>query len=451
MNKLLTPSNQNTTSHDLIIPWAWMSKAIIAALLLVPSNMYKLPVSLPFDLEIYRVVIIIALALWGCALLVAPEVRFRSTPIDLAIAFLMLTVFVSLLVNMSSYEPGDEFSGALKALIFFSSFFMVYYFFTSTIKTKDETEKFMRYIVLLAACVAFFGIIERFTGYNIFRHLHEWIPILRAQNVQVMIRGGIRIAGSVVHPIAFSAILAMVAPLAFHCWQTVDTRNKKLLYGCSTMLIIIALVLTGSRTGFLGLMGAALILFLGFPAQRRFIITALPVIAFVVHMIAPGALGTIRTMLSPDFISQREIGNNDGRLEDYPRIWAEFSEQPALGLGYYAFRPEKYFFVDNQYLKFLVEIGLIGVVAVFGVFASILWRLWRVGRYLEGSEKSLLLSVCASSLAFLIASATFDTFGFSQVPYLFFIIAALGIAFTLNIENKFELMPAIVSTRKNHG
>lgn len=438
-DSFVVSDNQNVSGNGLTIPWTGIAKVMIAALLLVPSEIYRLPVTLPFDLDVYRVVIIIVLVIWATALMLEPEIKFRATPFDLMIAFLMLSVFLSLLVNLSSYEPNQEFADAIKGTVFFASFFLVFYFLISTIKMKQEAEEVLRHIVLLAGFVAFFGIIERFTEYNVFRHLHEWIPIFEVRNAKVVMRGGaIRMAGSVVHPIAFTAILAMVAPLAFHYWQTANEKNKKVLFGCATALIIMALLLSGSRTSFVALLGVMFILFLGLPAKRRLIVVALLLSTFIVHMLAPGSLDIIRTMLSPDYIRQAEIGNKFGRIEDYPRIWAEFSKRPAFGLGYYAFRPEKFFFVDNQYLKFLVEIGLLGTVAIVSFCFSIPLWLWRSSRELEVADKSLLVSLCASCMAFMITCATFDAFGFSQVPYLFFIISALGITYVLDIKNKFE-------------
>lgn len=433
-------------AYRWLFAWRNLLFLFIASILLVPSNIYKLPSIIPFDLEIYRLVAMLILILWVVALLIDLHLRLRKTPFDFQMLSLILVVFLSLLVNLSDFEPSEEFAVAVKAFLYFTTFILLFYFIISTFRTTDDVESALKFIVFLGAIVSVFGIIERLTGYNIFRHLHEWVPLLRADPYLIrsqLWRGGIRVAGSLAHPIAFSALLAMIAPLAWHYWQSAKKSLEKLGFGLSFALIVVTIILTGSRTGFVGLVAVLILLLIGTPKKRLLILGSTLVVFFAVHMLFPGALGAIRATLVPSYIERTEIGNPEGRIEDYPRIWQEFVKKPLFGRGYGTFDPRKFFYVDNQYLKFVVEIGLLGSL----VFASFLYRVlsqfWRSARLAKKPHEDLFISLTASSLVFVVVCATFDTFGFPQVPYLFFIMVALGTALALNSKSISE--PAGVS------
>lgn len=409
--------------------------SFILVILTIPSEFYKLPVYLPFNLEIYRIFGAIMLMAWFASLLIDNNISLRKTPLDFEFLVVFVAVFVSILVNLNRYETNDDFSSAIKALIFFISFILIFYFINSTLRYLKDINFILRCLTIIGGIISLFGLFERLTGFNFFKHIHEFIPILVPGLDDTLARGGgIRISGPVSHPIAFSAILAMIFPFAFYFFVTAKEYKLKILYGSAAGLIVCALTLTGSRTGFLGLVAAILLLYIGIKEYRRNIVTMIIPIIFIIHMIFPGAMGSFKKTLSPEYLIKNEIGNESGRIEDYPRIRAEFSKRPFFGLGYNSFDPRKFFFIDNQYLKFLVEIGLFGAMAFIWLFLRIFMILWRTSKNLLENDKYLFVTFAASISTFIISSATFDTFGFSQVPYIFFIISSLGISYSLILD-----------------
>lgn len=407
--------------------------AFILVILTIPSNLYKLPVGLPFDLEIYRIIVMIILTSWVISMLIDSRSQWRRTPLDFALAWLMSAIFLSLLVNLTSLGA-SELGAAIKAVALFSTFVLVYYFVVTSFRAPGDIESILRFVVVIGGLISVFGIVERATSYNFFHHLHQWIPFLQsAGEIEPMVRGGLRVAGPAVHPIAFSALLAMIVPLAIYfSLNSAKLADRRVFTGLSA-LIVIALALTESRTGFVALGAVGAVLMAGFRKNRQLLLGGSLAMLFMVHMVFPGVLGTIRATLSPEYIIANEIGNEAGRIEDYSKIWAEVVRRPLFGLGYYAFTPQKYFFLDNQYLKFAVEIGLFGLAAVVWLFWRLFGRLWRAQAHFPG-DNPLFVAIAASGVAFMVASATFDTFGFSQTPYLFFIVSALGMAHLLNLQ-----------------
>ena len=152
----------------------------------------------------------------------------------------------------------------------------------------------------------------------------------------------------------------------------------------------------------------------------------------MVHLAAPGVLGNFLEFLNPKNVLSMEVGNANGRLADYPRIVALFEQKPLFGRGVGTFLPEKFFFVDNQYLLSLAEIGLLGVFALLNLYLGSFAKLIGAGRKLPEGDSSMATAAGISVLVFAVASATYDTLGFPQVTALFFIILGIGFAILCN-------------------
>ena len=59
----------------------------------MPIDRYKLPAVLPFDLELYRIVVATLLLLWFIALLIDSRVRLESTAFDRPVSSLSLALW----------------------------------------------------------------------------------------------------------------------------------------------------------------------------------------------------------------------------------------------------------------------------------------------------------------------------------------------------------------------
>jgi O-antigen ligase len=420
----------------LVADWSRLLKLFIAALFLIPANLYKLPVNLPFDLEIYRLAAFLMFGAWFVALLIDKKVKLRKTPFDFYLFLISFSVFISMIINLKRFELSQEFSQGVKAFFYFLSFVVLYYVITSTIRSDKEVKSVCKFTVGLGVFVGFFGIIERLTGFNLFRHLHEFIPILKGDPIALssqLYRGGLRVAGSVAHPIAFGTMLAMVLPFSLHFWWEESNKRLKLLYLFSSIFILLASLLTVSRTALISILLVLTCYFIAKPSLRKQILCWSLIGGFLVHMLFPGTLGRFRATLSPEYIKRTEIGNPAGRLEDYPRAYKEFSKFPLFGRGFGTFNPKKYFYLDNQYLGWLIELGLFGLFAHLLLFYSIVRFFWRAREKIP-----FVFPILVSSLVFVTVCATFDTMGFSQIPYLFFILIALGSS-TLFLQNKYQV------------
>jgi O-antigen ligase len=241
-------------------------------------------------------------------------------------------------------------------------------------------------------------------------------------------RSGLRVAGPTAHPIAFSAILSMTLVLSMARSLEAEARRTRLLSAACSALIGLAVFLSLSRTGIIGVTVGGLVFMLGLPRHRLLLLsTALAMVGFV-HVAFGGVVGTLIEYLSPSYVLSQETGNKLGRLADYRAGLPDILNRPLFGRGFNTYGPDRYVlkWIDNQYLKFALEIGVVGVAA----FLFLMWRAisvpFMLGRRMGGETGAVLIAMAGSAAVFAVTSATFDTVGFPQVAYLFFSLSGLG-------------------------
>jgi hypothetical protein len=187
---------------------------------------------------------------------------------------------------------------------------------------------------------------------------------------------------------------------------------------------------------------AALAVWLRGKAVTRFwpLLLALP---FVVHFLAPGAMGGIYKSFFPEEglvsnLSDRAGQSGSGRFADVRpglRIW---EASPLLGEGIGAQTiveddPRQAssgqiteIIFDDQYLNTLVTTGALGLVAVLWLVWGAVAKLSRAARRRIGQPSDLLAACSVSAIGFAASMFLFDAFYFVQVTLLFFIIAGIG-------------------------
>ena len=274
----------NAALLTVVIAAVWLSAAglrsvtpprIIAVLIVcvmsVSTGFYRLPSGLPFDLEPYRLVLILLFMTWVMALLAVPGTTVRRTPIDGRLALLALALVLSTAVNVLAFDPG-EWGISVKALFYYAGFLALFYAIVSTCRSREACRRLVLVLVAWTVVVSLFGFVERYTGFNVFRQLHTFIPILEVTSSRIyeeMLRGGVRIAGPASHPIEFGTMLAMVFPFAVV--QLVDARSSRsrTRWGLVATAIIFAMFLTVSRTAIIGMFVCLIVLAVLRPGPAR--------------------------------------------------------------------------------------------------------------------------------------------------------------------------------------
>jgi hypothetical protein len=418
-----------------ILGWRSLVTITILLIFLVPIKRYEVPASLPFKLEPYRIFIAFAALGWVGSLLADPRVRLRKSGLEAPFVLVGIAIIGSLLTNP---ERVSSLSGEVeKSLIFFASFFIVFYLIVSSIRQFRDVEIVVKWLVATAAVVGFFALIEQRTAYNVFNHLASFLPLrLDPQGLPpVDSRGGrLRVAASAAHPIELGSTLALVVPLALYLVAT----TRQLRWGLAGVLIAVAMFSTGSRTAVIMLLVVVITLVRYRPREMKRLWPALLPLLLVIHFAAPGTIGSLKQSFFPEgglIAEQQNAPVGHARLSTLgPTLSNEWAPHPIFGLGF-ATRvttptvevPEPNApILDNQWLGILAETGLAGAIAFGWMFVRYLRRTGAAIRSDRTQRGGLLLATSASVAAYAVGMLTFDAFSFNQVTFLLFIILGLG-------------------------
>ena len=415
---------------------------------LIPARGYRLPVSLPFNLELYRIVLgALLLALLVAVVRKRAKLEFLGFGIPLAI--LAGTATLSAILNyqdIGNAAVGDP--GAFKSLSLYLGFLSVFVLVAATIKTQAGLDTVVRGLVIGATIVALSAIYESRSGYNAFDHLAEWIPaLIREQRAVFTDRGGnLRVYASAQHPIALSAALFMVFPLALYLIGRATTRLRAQLWAVAAAVCAMGAVATISRTTVI--MGVA-ILVVGLWVRGSQVLRFWPLLLILpvaIHFAVPGALGGIYKAFDPQEgltsdLTTRSGETGSGRLADVGpglRVWSE-SPLYGSGVGTQVTTGESgaaqtaegaegaIIFFDNEWLNTLVSLGVLGVLGMAWLIFGSLAVLGRFARRMRGPRSDLAAACAAAIAAFGVSMLVFDAFAFVQSTILFFAIAAVGL------------------------
>jgi polysaccharide biosynthesis protein PslJ len=429
------------------IGWSQLLAGLILIILFVPIRRYALPAGLPFQLELYRVFVVILIVGWGASLLVDSRTHVRKTGFEGPLAVILGGAIASILANPGAVAASS--SEVNKSLMFFLSFVLVFYLTASAIRRLDEVDHLAKTLVAGGAIVALFAIIEARTGFNIFNHLSKVMPFLIDQGdvggFQRVGTAKLRVFGSAQHPIALSAALVMLIPLALYLARRYRQRRWTL---CALMLVA-ACAATVSRTGIVMLAVAGLVFLWLRPRETRRLWPALLLAPIVIHFALPGTLGAIKNSFMPagGLLAEQKVQpgtGGSGRLADLGPGIQQWKRKPLLGEGYgtrvvdagFTGRPvpqgpgldPNARILDDQWLGTLIETGIVGFFGWLWFFARAIRRFGREAKQDESERGWLLASITAAIAAYAVGMVTYDAFAFIQVTFLMFILVALGAA-----------------------
>jgi O-antigen ligase len=192
---------------------------------------------------------------------------------------------------------------------------------------------------------------------------------------------------------------------------------------------------TVSRTSIVMLLAVVAVFVRHRPRQVLRLWPALIPLFVVVHVAAPGSIGTLQESFFPKggLISEQKkaagsVGS--GRIADLGPSLREWSQTPVLGQGYGTRIPDgpkaNAKILDDEWLSTLLEIGLAGALAWLWLFTSAIRRFGRAARDDPSSCGLLLIAIEAAVAAFMVGMLFYDAFSFIQVVFLLFIVLALG-------------------------
>src|SRR5918999_231790 len=317
------------------VAWNGVLAFLVLVILFVPIRRYRFPADLPFELEPYRVLVAGIVAFWIFSLLSDSRVRFRPSGFDGPLLLILFAVLASVAVNMARYRAYE--SNVLKAITFFLSFLLVFYFVVSVVRTRASMNALIKVLVGGGAVVALLAVVEARAGFSPFTRLESIVPFLEPVSVvSALDRGGAtRALGPAEHPIALSAALVMLVPLAIYLVRTAGAR-----WWLAFAALLLGVLATASRTGIVMLIVVAVVFLALRPRETKRLWPLLVPLLVVTHFAVPGTLGSIKHAFLPEggLIEQQkstEFGcDSSGRLADIGPTLDEVSRKPFFGHGY---------------------------------------------------------------------------------------------------------------------
>jgi O-antigen ligase/polysaccharide polymerase Wzy-like membrane protein len=428
-------------ARKTVFRWPSLLTLLILVIWFIPIRRYVLPGSLPFQLEPYRLLIAILTLIWLSALLIDPRVRLRRTGFEGPIALYLVAVLGSVVFNNSRIGAENLNANVIKSLTFLFAFVIVLYLFVSVIRREDEALRLMKVLVVGAAVVAGFAMIESRTGFNVFNHLNQFIPFLkRDYSLGLPLRNGrFRATGPAEHAIALSAALAMLVPFAIYFAYTL----RKWVWWLVAAVILFGCLSTVSRTGVLMLLVEGVVFVILRPRQTLRFWPALIPLVLAVHIALPGTLGTLRAQFFPKggLIKQQQGFEDTGRFGKarLDPTFADINRHPLFGIGYgtrilVSGAETNAKVLDDQWLDNVLDTGIVGAFAWVWLLVRAVRGLGAAAKRDQSERGWLLVALAAPIAAFGISMLTYDTFSFIQVTLLFYLLLAFASIFCLREE-----------------
>jgi hypothetical protein len=274
---------------------------------------------------------------------------FLKTPLNKAILVYVLACIISTGLGILADRVAVK-TGALYVLKYIE-YFIVYFMVVNHVRNADQIKRFVFCLFLTCFIISIFGILQ--------------IP------------GGERVSapfeGKSGEPNTLGGYLVFMGAIAGGLFIKTENPKLKSLLPILILSIILPLLFTKSRSSYLALIPACLVL--GLLLRHRIIITGLMAVAL---LLSPFFLpSTVKDRILFTFTQQEasdqvQIGgihldtSTSARILGLKELLQDLPKHPFLGYGITG-----YPFIDAQYPKTLIETGFLGLIAFFYLLYSI--------------------------------------------------------------------------------
>lgn len=294
---------------------------------------------------------------------------FKVDILPISLLFLFFaSISVSFLVN------GGDASSVEKVIAYIKPMFVCFLVF-GCIKNRETLSVIARYVIAAAIIGSLFNIYQQIFGVHLL--LNPWDKSLS------------RAAGLRGDPNDTAMLLLLALPLIYYKLINSHKEFKKYIYLVSAFMVIVGVVLTGSRAGFavMALFAGALVMhkakesrpkIFNIPSLKNIFLVI--IFSVVAVLAAPGYYWErMSTLISGEEIHQSQ--SLYGRKYLLVRGFEIWLENPIVGVGPGQFHDAIYggniiiskkessknAVAHNMYVEFLAEFGILG----FGVFMSL--------------------------------------------------------------------------------
>jgi O-antigen ligase len=329
----------------------------------------------------------------------------RRTPLDAVLAVFYATLLLSTLASGRPLEAVG-WSHAWVVLAYFAVFWWL--------RDVGHAARLARLVVLAGLVAAAYGIVQHFTGADVYRTLLGRETFVRPREAGT---SGFAVIGFFRNYLTFAH--TMIFPLA---WAVAFGTGGARLGLVAAPVIVAAILLSTARGAWLAMLAVAGGLALCARGAR------------VVGGVAALAMAACLTIaLTPQLRAEAADmfargGVNTGRLGIYAANLDIIHDHPVLGLGfgryqvaagpYYDLHPDadRRSHAHNNFLQIAAEAGLLGLAAFGLLYATVLRHGWEAIRDAPNAEaRHAAAGAWAGVLGFLVGGLTQYTFGDAEV------------------------------------
>ena len=329
------------------------------------------------------------------------------------------TVFVLMLIVFTiNTVLSVNVSGSMRDLIINGLSILMIIHLINGIEKKKDLYTLIDFIIVIGFMTAFYAFYQYFSGEPMGS---GWVD--PSSNISI------RVFSTFENPNLYAEYLIMIIPLTFARLLSVEGR-KRIIYALIGMILLIALLLTFSRGGWLGLVFAVGVLVL--LLKKDLVIKLIPV-------------GVIGIFFLPNSIMMRikSIGSLSDSSNFYRfQIWENSINIikdffiTGVGLGFESFRSISSLYIKdfspyhahNTYLELMIEIGILGLI----LFIWLLGKLLKDIRYQKMSQDKIFTVALFSGIAGLFIHGVAEHILYNpKIIFQFWLITGLLITFNV--------------------
>jgi polysaccharide biosynthesis protein PslJ len=230
---------------------------------------------------------------------------------------------------------------------------------------------------------------------------------------------GLRAPATTTHYLELSAALSVIFPIAVHYARFAANKALKRRYAIASVIIVIGIGTTISRTGIVAVILALAVLAPTWNWRLRYNVMMLGVTLFV-------GLAVAKPSIARTFYDIFAGAGNDpsitSRTERYGMVAFYFDQRPWFGRGAGTWVSPMYQYLDNQWFDTALQNGLVGCAALAALhITAIVLAVIALRRATSAADKHLCLALVAIQLEAIFMAATFDAFSFPTYAILLFV------------------------------
>jgi len=350
------------------------------------------------SLERFRVEFIIGLVLVALCLLkiINGKVDIRENRLNLAAFFFIASALLTVPFALVKRDALDGFFRLIK-------FFAIYLMIISAIDSKSKLRGFMFVYVAMISLLFVEPFILSLQGRGFIYNNHMY----RLAGV----------TGYFFHPNQLGGITAANLPFFYFLMKSEKSILKKVILVCLMIAGLRVIMLTQSRTAFVGVVASAFFIWIS-SNKKALSLIILMVLAILVWHFSPEetkerfmtlsevdrVMSTSESDIMGDAQNREALGSMANRWELFKRGLVAFVENPLLGVGVECFRSFNgrrwgyWFPPHNTYVQALAEMGLVGSIAFLLLLVYIFRNLREARRKIIASKEKdtyLYHEVCA--------------------------------------------------------